>query len=499
MPSERRLHPVSFLFSIAGQLRELLLPGLIVILTAGSTGGRWDTWLILLIIPYAAFSLGRCLSYRYRFDDREMVVRTGFVFRNERRIPYSRIQNVDAVQRPLHRLLRVVEVHVQTGGGAEPEAIMRVLPLAALQEMRERVAFEKGQTPAVEQAGVPEARLLLELPAREIALRGFIENRGAVLIAAAFGVVWELGLIERLMELVFSDEAAGRGVVRRIAGALLGRGFPPLRHLVIAAVAFAVLLLVVRLVSVVESLVRLHGFKLTREGDALRAEYGLFTKVTATIPLQRIQLLTVTESPIHRWFSRLAVRVDTAGGNAQGDGAVRREALAPILRRADLPALLAEVLPGIDATAVRWQPAAPGAVRREFVQTAVVAGVVSAACILMLGVWSVVLLAALLALAAGYARRAVAAIGWGVRDSAVFYKSGWLWRHTSVAPFSRFQTVVLTQSPFDRRTRMARVAVDTAGAARGAHRVDIPYIDREIAGRLHRELAAEAARTTFRW
>jgi hypothetical protein len=31
MPSERRLHPVSFLFVVAGQARELIVPGLAVV------------------------------------------------------------------------------------------------------------------------------------------------------------------------------------------------------------------------------------------------------------------------------------------------------------------------------------------------------------------------------------------------------------------------------------------------------------------------------------
>jgi membrane protein YdbS with pleckstrin-like domain len=46
---------------------------------------------------------------------------------------------------------------------------------------------------------------------------------------------------------------------------------------------------------------------------------------------------------------------------------------------------------------------------------------------------------------------------------------------------------------------MARVRVDTAGASNSAHSVDIPYLPREIARNLYASLAAEAARTTFRW
>src|SRR5688572_26528099 len=109
-PSDRRLHPASFFFAITGHLRNFLLPGLAVLFTAGAAGADWDMWLVTVVIPLAVFSFLRSLSYRYRLAETELVIRTGFVFRNERHIPYARIQNVEAVQNVIHRLASVVEV-----------------------------------------------------------------------------------------------------------------------------------------------------------------------------------------------------------------------------------------------------------------------------------------------------------------------------------------------------------------------------------------------------
>ena len=500
MSSERRLHPASFFFNIAGQLKDLLLPGIVVIFTAGSTGGSWETWLMLLVIPYSLVALGRMLSYRYRLDESEMVVRTGFVFRNERRIPYARIQSIDAVQRLLHRALGVAEVRIQTGAGAEPEATMRVLPLPAVQEMRERVAAQKRGGAEPQEALLHEPPPpVLALPVRELLLSGFIENRGAVVIATAFGVLWEVGLLNRVMDSLFDVSSAGRGVVRQFGRALVGRGLPSMRYVIISIAVIAGLLLAIRLLSMAQSLVKLYGFTLRRDGGELRVEYGLFTRVTSTIPLRRIQLLTVTESPLHRLFSRVAVRVDTAGGDASGQGTAQRAALAPIVRRADLPRVLSEVLPGITVSDVPWQPVAEGAARREFKQSAVLAIVISLLCVAMMKWWALLLLAILLCASALYARRAVAALGWATLEEAVLFKSGWLWRSTSVTRFSRMQAIRLAQSPFDRRTRMARVAVDTAGATLGSHRINVPYLPVATAHDLHRTLTAHAARTEFRW
>ena len=64
MPSERRLHPLSFLFVIAGQVRQLAIPGIVVLVTAGTAGGDWQAWTLLFLIPYGLAVITRYISFR---------------------------------------------------------------------------------------------------------------------------------------------------------------------------------------------------------------------------------------------------------------------------------------------------------------------------------------------------------------------------------------------------------------------------------------------------
>jgi hypothetical protein len=43
------------------------------------------------------------------------------------------------------------------------------------------------------------------------------------------------------------------------------------------------------------------------------------------------------------------------------------------------------------------------------------------------------------------------------------------------------------------------VRVDTAGANERSHRVDIPYLDRDVATALHQRLATAVGASAFRW
>lgn len=508
MPSERRLHPLSFLFGLAAGVRRFALPGILVLI-AGRAGWQWQVWAIPFVVPYALYALGRTLTLRYRFEPNEMVIRTGVLFRNERHVPYARIQNLEGVQGVLHRWLRVIEVRVDTGAGEEPETKLSVLPLADFEEMRRRVfAGRPGPAAAAEAADAalpaPEPEgTLLQLTPPELMLAGLVQNRGSVAVAALFGLLWEIGLLDGWMDSLFGQRKFGRGLVREPLRAVFAGGGLPWGRIALTGAALVAFLLLVRVISLAWTFLHLHGFRLTRDGEDLRTEYGLLTRVVATIPLRRIQALTILESPLHRLFGRAVVKVETAGGGGGegGDesGRKRREGLAPLLRRDRLPDFVAAVLPGMALAAVEWHAAPPRAFRRKAKSSVLLSAALSLPFAAWLQGWYLALLAPLLVWAVLAARLYVDHLGWAVTDGAVLFRTGWLWRQVSVVPFAKIQAVAIHESPFDRRAAMARIRVDTAGAGPASHRVDVPYLPRDTAGELYARLAAQAARISFRW
>jgi len=88
---------------------------------------------------------------------------------------------------------------------------------------------------------------------------------------------------------------------------------------------------------------------------------------------------------------------------------------------------------------------------------------------------------------------------YALSSSAIFFRSGWWNRQMSVARFSKIQAVATGATPFDRRNRMASVSIDTAGATRIGHAVDIPYLEQAVASSLAGRLYGEAVQTDFYW
>jgi putative membrane protein len=135
------------------------------------------------------------------------------------------------------------------------------------------------------------ARILLRLTGADLVRYGLIENRGLVVIAAVFGLFGEfIGSPDVIERFVGREES--RSAMRSVARMVFVDG------LTVQAAAYVVtmvlaFLLVSRVFSIAWALVRLHGFTVTEYGPDLRVEYGLLTRVTATIPRRRVQTVTV--------------------------------------------------------------------------------------------------------------------------------------------------------------------------------------------------------------
>ena len=534
MPSEHHLHPSSILFALAGSLKAFALPAIVLLLTSGRTSpqpaagpgwgparwmnrwmpgdfeiANWQFWLLLFLVPATIVAITRYLSFRLRYEGTELVIRSGIFFRNERHVPYARIQNLDAVRNVVHRLLGVTEVRIETGGGQAPEATISVLHETVFEEMRRRI-FE-GRV-ALNETGVAEtsesapdmaaltSRTLLHLPLSELLLQGVLDNRGMILITTVYGLLWQAGLFQGAWDRM-ANGWYGPGLVRDTIGRVAAGELLPWGQITVVLIGIVGLLVFIRVVSMIWSALRLYEFRLSRVGEDLRTEYGLLTRVTATIPLRRVQTLTIREAPLQRLVKRMSVRVETAGGHGSPEAGPRkpREWLAPIVRRSAVPALVREVLPGFDVEGLDWHSLHPRAFRRALKPALIIGAAMTLPLFGLFGWFAILVLPFISAWMTIVAWKGVQQMQWTVTDDAVVFRSGWLWRNVTIAPVVKIQTVACTESPFDRRAMMAGVRVDTAGASERSHRVAIPYLARETAKALHKRLSAQAAQTTFRW
>lgn len=500
--SERRkLHPLYLIFALAGTAKSLLIPGLIAVFFA-SRSDRWESWaMVLVFFPAALAVVGRYATFRYRLDDEGIVVSGGVFTRFERHIPYDRIQNIALEQNLMHRLLRIGSVKLETASGEEAEATMEALSLDAIEELRRRHAGRpesrsehpgedgvEGTPPGI---AVEESETLLELPLREIILAGLISNRGLAVVAAAFGLLWNLdfALEDYIGDLAERIEEERPDASRMTPGVLV----------ITSLVGFVAFVIFMKLLSVVWMLAELHGFRLRRSGDGLEMESGLFTRTRATLPIRRIQHVTWRRSPLHRLFRRAQGVVATAGESSADNSLPRKTRLAPILAHEEEDALMRRILPECDASTVEWRAVRPRAWRRLFMPRVLfgtlVAGIAS--------IWFGPMTAVPWALWVGYAfvhsKRSIAVFRWAITDEVLASISGWPTHRTRIVRRRKIQSVAIDRSPFDRRLGMATVSVDTAGGSFVSGIQELLFLDDDTAIELAEELRVDVARSAFEW
>ena len=512
------LHPSSLVFDLMAHVRSYLLPlgfGLF-----GAANGNVGFLIAsgILFVPAVLRSMFRYFTLRYRIEDAHLIVDQGFVFRKTRSIPVHRIQNIDLTQNVLHRVLKVAEVKIETASGTEAEAVLRVLSMEEFGVLRNAI-FAGKKSQSAEPNSLPlnqgefagaasattnpkpigsaysvsedpantdqsEFELVWKIPLWDLVKAGLASNRGLVMLGIAlvtFNQFFENGyetIFAFLTDHLPEDTSSQRFYLQAIAASVVG-------------------FVLLRLVGIVWYLLRFYNYRLLRRGDDLRLSCGMLTRVSATVPRKRIQFISVQQNMIMRWFRIATIRIETAGGatdKSKPSQSVAKAWFMPVIPVAKVQQLVNLLRPDID-----WQPQnfdfhglAPRAsarlTRLAFVQAILFAAAVAAIycqitqtlrtdALIWGGIAGLVALPALIL----FAKKKAGSRKYARIDNAVIYRTGVFGRKTSVAFFDKLQNVAWFQTPFDRRWKMATLAVDTAAAGPAGHRIVTQYLDAQFA------------------
>ena len=498
-PAQGRLHPLTLVLFLVNAVPGLLIPALVV----WFTGSERALGIILLLFLGLGLipTLIRYLTFTYRIENGELITRQGILERTERHIPLARVQDVRFEQGIVHRMLQVVDVHIETAGGKGAEASLSVLSKAEAENLR-RAVFEHARVRSPESVGTPLAPgdttptdVIRRLSTRELVLAGLTSNRAASALAIIL-VAWQL-----------MDDILPKDMYERFTG-FLGSF---VEHWVNAGdhpswagiLALAVLVIGLGMVlSAVGSVVLFHGFTLSRRGEDLQRSYGLFTRRSSSLPRRRIQLLTIEATWLRRLLGLATLRADTAGSrpsDPRQQGNEGRDVLLPVVREEEVQTLLPVFFPHLGAAAPDWRRVSRRAIRRGTLKGAIACALLSAVTLSLerdlFALWPLALIPAVYVLNAINFRY----LGFVADEDFFRMRRGWLSRFTYIVPIRNAQTIVVRQTPFDRRHRVATLMVDTAGQTFTGGGPRIRNVPESEALAVARTLAHHAARTRYRW
>jgi len=439
--------------------------------------------IVLGIAAFVGYFIARYRRFEYELTADTFDIRSGVLSRRKREIPLRRIQNVDISQNVVQRALGIADVGLETAGGGGTEAQLRYVGVddaEALQSEISRLSRTAktgdGETAATDAErfetvfSITERELgILALISVDLRIASFLFFGASIFAPSAVSMAqpdnwWEYGF-----------------GIDSLVGAFLG----PLAALG-AIVALA-------LVSGALNAARYYGFRLDRGEEELRYERGLLQKFRGTIPLSKVQTLTLEENALARALGYAALTIETAGYTPTGGQSDGSQSAIPVAER-DRVVSLARSLESFDDASLERPPKRArlryGA--RYAIGLAVVVALLYTGTVLSQFqlYWYVPLVAApLVPVAAHYKWKNR---GYALGDEHVVTRNGFWIRRQKVVPYHRVQTVFSSQTIFQRRRELATVTVDTAGSqsitGQDAKAVDI---DAETAERIREAVSDE--------
>ncbi|TKX87042.1 hypothetical protein EXE43_05220 [Halorubrum sp. SS5] len=412
-----------------------------------------------ILLAMFAYEVAYYRRFEYVLTEDTLDISSGVISRREREIPYRRIQNVDVSRSVIQRAIGVAAVDLETAGGSSTEGSIRfVTPDEATRLQREvqrRKAGgarpdETGEGAAAdvdaveagrEDAFAPDEEELFAISPSELALVGALSFDGRLIGLLAFLSSGSFPVLSS-----FLPETS--------AAALTATAF----------VGVAALFIASWLIGAGVAFSNYYGFRLSRAGDELRYERGLFRRYSGSIPTEKVQTLRITDNPAKRALGYASLSIETAG-YAPGQSAESGNQSAVPIAATDRVYRLAHEIESFGTPdfnrppkRIRW---------RYVIRYALIVGVLTG---IAYGVnWYVspslpwYAVAALLLVAPPAAHLKWKHRGYWVGEDHLLTRNGFWSRTVAVVPYYRIQNVIDSRTVFQRRWGVATVVADTAG------------------------------------
>ncbi len=431
-----------------------------------------EGWALLGVAVVLSIFLGAFyLSWRmhsFRISDDAVEVRSGILFRTQRKARLDRIQGINVVRPLFARVFGAAKLEVSVAGH-DANVQMSYLSSRLADALRSDILRLASGAKTAERA---------QQGARATGVGDFLNQR----------------VNEFLAPELHPDLAPPESVVKippvRLFGSIVLSGFTVFLLLVGAglltgAATGRLWLLLVVLPGLIGSIsfyirrfTKSLRYSIAGTPDGVRVGFGLFSTSNETLPPGRIHAVDVSQPLLWRPFGWWQIRIDTAGHSTEkGAAGQPNTTMLPVGDLDDVARVLSLVLPEFATPEHR---------------ALVIAGMTSR------GRDGFV----------GAPRRAAwlrplswQRTGYSLSDGVILLRRGFLWRSLAIVPLARLQSLELYQGPIDRMLRLASTRLHTVS---GPVRPRLDVIDRDRSVELFDVVSAGAissARTdrSHRW
>ncbi|MDR1069088.1 MAG: PH domain-containing protein [Clostridiales Family XIII bacterium] len=531
-PGLHKLHKAYLAFFVVNGLKAVIIPFAILIIAnfrdvidfTENTIVPYPLAMavVLLILLAVIFLLGLISYSRYKWEltESELRIYKGLIFRKKIRLPFTRINTIDANAKLVERIFGLVSMRFDTAGGSagKADAMIPMLRLDEAEALKAEIFRRRdggapvimGEAANAPGAGVSPANPPIYDPAaplppvydaaqnigiaaqdirgvfagnnrdsipveyeyrlsgKEIFLAGIVNSHAFLGALILFGIVGGLyGFIQDAASIANFDIT---DIIVGIVDGFVTSGTNSSAVIIAIVIVFVLIIAVGYIFAVVTKFITFGGFTIQKRGDRIEVSRGLLARKSSSIVTHRVQTLGVSQGLLMRVFGYVEVRAETASALAaqSGDknGGLEDSVIHPCIKIGKLDDFIAGVIPEFNDRPQQLETLTLKALRRSMIRY---------------GMWSVILIAlpALIANQLGAPVPLPALIPvvvfcvfmgylkWRGRaisrtDDMIAIRSGAIRRRRVYIPRRKIQHARKQMNPFQRMAGMATYGVYTA-------------------------------------
>ncbi|WP_339822431.1 PH domain-containing protein [uncultured Parasphingorhabdus sp.] len=470
----RRLHPLSIILKSLSMLSRNIVAILVLHFSLFDQNIAYTALaalaLVTLVVGVTTLIWSR---FTYQVTDREIRIKSGLLNRNNRSIPFDRIQDVSLEQKLVSRLLGLATVALETGSGAGEDGKLDALSRTDAEALRDTIRDYQAGVIAADAAAdarpvTTETPPIFAMDNRRIFIAGLF-NFSFVLLAI-------LGALAQNLDFLLPDGFFDpRTWIDALPEQETINGLSSTVRMGWALFAILSLITIGFVSGIVRTFVREHAFRLDRVDSGqpgFRRRRGLFTLTDMVMPIHRVQAAILQSGPVREYFGWYHLKFTSLAGDASGE---TDHSAAPCAKLSEIEPILFECAirpasPDLDFQTVNpafwWR-------RALIVSLALTVAALGAGHFIHSGYWAILLLAIPIVL--------ILILNWrhhqyALADRQLYVRSGWWRRKLTILLLRKVQSVDVSQSPLDHPLDLATVTIGIAGGSTTAplRIVDIP-------------------------
>lgn len=364
---------------------SLLIIALIIGLIQGDMGVITENIGVLVIVLFGPVTrIIQYLTTYYSVDNQKLTVRSGVFKKNVLEIPLSTITTVDFSQNVLHQIFgayrlnvdnasnvsgtntkvnmtfstedaeKVRDLLIQGRDGLDGFNLATVDPNPLSTQRDKAFDSEKKETAtdfSESDANPAASRRQIKIKSADLLLLGLLKSKGTFFIELIALLSAAVGMLN------VSDTLLAEVIVEFVRS--LGVGMAALSWLI-------AIFLLSMVCGMIGTWIRYYGFEIMDNGQALKIEYGFFTKKRYTIQKNRVSGFLYQQSFLMRLMGTGTLQLFAIGyGRGEDEQTSEEPIIFPLIKTVRLHKAMAEILPEMMETSEYSRPCA-GSLRYFF-------------------------------------------------------------------------------------------------------------------------------------